>query len=85
MKTDLEFIEEHFRLFLISQTEQKKKYTIEIKRVAPDNLSVVGYGIFIHTEHMTARLRYIYKDRAKALAKLDELIPEQSSIVLRLL
>lgn len=85
MNTNLVFIEDHFRRFVDGLVERNDPFSFHIKKVAPDNLDVVGYGIFVQTNHLTARLRYIYKDRAKALAKLDELIPEQSSIVLRLL
>ena len=73
-------LEEHFKTLLDGLYEKKEEYTLSLIKIAPDGLNCVGWGVFIKTEHTTARLRYIYQDRAKALAKLDSLLPTSSII-----
>lgn len=73
-------IEEHFKTLLEGLYERKEGFTLSLIKIAPEGLNCVGWGVFIQTEHTTARLKYVYQDRAKALAKLDSLLP-QSSII----
>lgn len=77
----IEIIESHAKTLLAGFIERKETFTINLLQTAPEGLDVVGWGIFIKSDNLHARLRYIYKDRAKALAKLDSLLPNTSITV----
>lgn len=76
-------IEEHLKLFITGLIERNDNFRIFIKKIAPEDLEIVGFGIFVETNSLRVRLRYVYKTRAKALAKLDDLLPTNTSIELR--
>lgn len=80
MNTNLVFIEDHFKLFVQGCVKRNDDFQIIIKKIAPDDLNIVGFAIFIQTNHVIARLRYVYKERSKALAKIDSLLPDNVSI-----
>jgi|LSQX01.1.fsa_nt_gb hypothetical protein len=73
-------LEEHFKLLIDGLIERNEHFSIFIKKTAPEDLNIVGFAIFIQTNHVIARLRYVYKERSKALAKIDSLLPDNISI-----
>ena len=76
----VEIIEEHAKTLIAGFLEREEGFTITIRLISPESLDFVGYGVFITSGDLKVRLRYVYQDRAKALAKLDTLIPPRQSV-----
>lgn len=75
-------LEEHVKTLINGFIERDEGFMLTIDKTAPEGLNLVGYGVYITSEHVQARLRYVYKDRNKALAKVHELLPENQKIII---
>lgn len=76
----IEVIEEHAKTLIAGFLERGEGFTLSVRLISPEGLNLVGYGIFISSGDLTVRLRYVYKERSKALAKLDALVPARLSV-----
>lgn len=75
-------LEEHLKTLIQGFYERNEGFTLRTEIISPEGLDLVGWGVFIKAGNLDARLRYVYKDRSKALAKISDLLPNRQTIII---